>query len=45
MFKRRRPRLSTETKLIIFMVVMALIYITLWALYFLGFFPGVDKAQ
>jgi hypothetical protein len=44
MFKRWRwSQLSAERKPILLNVVLALVYIILWTLYFLGFFPVADK--
>lgn len=33
----------TTRKLVIFIIVMLVIYVTLWTLYFLGYFPEVNK--
>jgi hypothetical protein len=40
--KPKRP--STETWLVLLIVLGLLVYVTLWTLYFLGYFPDVESS-
>jgi hypothetical protein len=42
---KRRSEILTEKNMLIFIVVLALVYIALWTLYFLGYFPDADRYQ